>query len=844
MKKRKILVLFPLLGLLLSGCTFQEGYTTTKNWISDHIIQPIKNLFNKNKSSGGGSDSGKDSGKDSGDDGGKTDVQINFGTVDSPLSLSQFQVEIEKAIDYSTVEEGKTVTYQETPFYVKGTVKSNEAYGEHSAGQIRFTNLVDSNNSNVAVTGYYLSFDSSVDSATYGVKNAMAGKEVIIKGYGMLFNKAGEGKTYEIGNQKKDGEKGYILSVIVPPPTPGVNYGTLQEPLTASEACALLDGENPSKSTMYVGGEVKSNTVWSTQFNNVDIVISDGSKDFTIFRTSSFPTGYDGTAITENSLVGKQVIASGTGKIYVKDNVSTYELDQGCVVEYIEGFTPKSVVEVLNVSVPESVPKGGSLATSQVTVTVRYNDNTEGNAVVKSITLDTSVAAENVQGSITIEGYAQAIPFTINVVETSNSMAAAYAAALAAGTSETGEFTFDGVIVAKRGDNEWFIQNGEYGIEYYGANSDFSVGKHVQVVSTLQNYKGLPETKTIKSGTVLGDGQLPNPVVIDSKTAMDNANFNLLATVTGTAKENWSSYSGSANTTLTLETSSGDIPVYLKSGFFNTMESSIQAVKAGDTVTFGNVVTSIFNSRQMVACYGLTISVDAAPVKTIVGATITSHPTEVALNGTISPSSVAVTVTYDDSTTGDGVVTNVSVTTSSAGPATAIVTIEGYTPQEPLSFEVTVKSEEAQTEEIVLDFSSAGYTTFATGSVDQKIKYSYANDGGQTNPTFTKASGEPQYSLKLYAKNYLCIEIDTTGASDYKSFASIKTKATSKNGTTAGSGEFYKDSLTGTALYTHSLTTATFTDSEVVNVDGATKIYIKCASGQYRIGKFTLVLNK
>ena len=412
MKKRKILVLFPLLGLLLSGCTFQEGYTTTKNWISDHIIQPIKNLFNKNKSSGG-SDSGKDSGKDSGGDSGKTDVEINFGTESSPLSLSQFQVEIEKAIDYSTVEEGKTVTYQEAPFYVKGTVKTNEALSD---GQIRFTNLVDSSNSNVAVTGYYLSFDSSVDSATYGVKNAMAGKEVIIKGYGMLFNKAGEGKVYEIGNQKKDGEKGYILSVIVPPPTPGTNYGTLEEPLTASEAWALLDGESPSKATMYVGGEVKSNTAWSTQFNNVDIVITDGSKDFTIFRTATFPQGYDGTAITENSLVGKQVIASGTGKIYVKDNVSTYELDQGCVVEYIEGVQPKTISGIVSAAVATPVGLGSTIAPSQIDVVVSYAEGGTGEGVVTEVTnAPTSVAGEDLIGTCTIQGWAEPVEFTYSV---------------------------------------------------------------------------------------------------------------------------------------------------------------------------------------------------------------------------------------------------------------------------------------------------------------------------------------------------------------------------------------------------------------------------------------------
>ena len=765
MKKRKILVLFPLLGLLLSGCTFQEGYTTTKNWISDHIIQPIKNLFNKNKDSGGGSDSGKDSGKDSGSDSGKTDVEINFGTESSPLSLSQFQVEIEKAIDYSTVEEGKTVTYQEAPFYVKGTVKTNEALGAHSEGQIRFTNLVDSSNSNVAVTGYYLSFDSSVESATYGAQNAMAGKEVIIKGYGMLYNKAGT-KTYQIGNQKKDGEKGYILSVIVPPPTPGTNYGTLEEPLTASEAWALLDGESPSKATMYVGGEVKSNTAWSTQYNNVDIVITDGSKDFTIFRTATFPLGYDGTAITENSLVGKQVIASGTGKIYVKDNVSTYELDQGCVVEYIEGYEEKTIVEIVDVSVPESVVKGASLAPSQVTVTVKYNDNSTGSGIIKDISLDTSVAGEGVQGTINIEGYSQLIPFTINVVETSNSMAAPYAAALAAGSSETAEFTFDGVIVAKRGDNEWFIQNGEYGIEYYAANTDFAVGKHVQVVSTLQNYKGLPETKTIKSGTVLGDGELPNPVVIDSKAALDSANFNLLATVTGTAKEDWSSYSGSSNKTLTLETSDGDIPVYLKSGFFNTMESSIQAVKAGDTVTFGNVVTSIFTSRQMVACYGLTISVDAAPAKTISSATATGPSSAVAVGYTFQNSDVSVTVEYAEGGSGVGVVTSVTADTSVAGEnLTGSVTIEGWA--EPVEFTYSVSSSTPTSLKQTASYPACDTTTNMDGSnqatalgvTDTHLSLVGTKENGGTNNVGLNKAGQ----IRLYKGSTCALTISITG---------------------------------------------------------------------------------
>lgn len=46
MKKRKILVLFPLLGLFLSGCTFQEGLAATKSFIGDKIYHPIRDWFN------------------------------------------------------------------------------------------------------------------------------------------------------------------------------------------------------------------------------------------------------------------------------------------------------------------------------------------------------------------------------------------------------------------------------------------------------------------------------------------------------------------------------------------------------------------------------------------------------------------------------------------------------------------------------------------------------------------------------------------------------------------------------------------------------------------------------
>ena len=73
MKKRKILVLFPFLGLLLSGCTLQEALGNVKDWTNGHIIDPIKNLFN-----GGEKEEQQDEDEHKGDEGGETEVTIRY----------------------------------------------------------------------------------------------------------------------------------------------------------------------------------------------------------------------------------------------------------------------------------------------------------------------------------------------------------------------------------------------------------------------------------------------------------------------------------------------------------------------------------------------------------------------------------------------------------------------------------------------------------------------------------------------------------------------------------------------------------------------------------------------
>ena len=62
MKKRKILVLFPLVGLLLTGCDFNETLSKVKNWVSDNIYRPVKDFID-------GKTGGKEEQKE--DEGGK-----------------------------------------------------------------------------------------------------------------------------------------------------------------------------------------------------------------------------------------------------------------------------------------------------------------------------------------------------------------------------------------------------------------------------------------------------------------------------------------------------------------------------------------------------------------------------------------------------------------------------------------------------------------------------------------------------------------------------------------------------------------------------------------------------
>ena len=448
------------------------------------------------------------------------------------------------------------------------------------------------------------------------------------------------------------------------------------------------------------------------------------------------------------------------------------EATDSCMVTVTEATNPIHHIVVTGEATKTTYNNGEAFDPAGLGVEVYYEDETHEPAesgVTWTSNPTNAVAGEGGTESVVFTAHYQGFTADKEVtgitVNDKSSLQVAYEAAIAS-SSETEAMTFEGTIVAKRADNEWFIQDGAYGIEYYGSNSEFAVGKRVQVVSTLQKFNGLPETKTITSGTVLGDGQLPNPVVITTVAEQTATKYNVLANVVGTAKEDWSSYSASANKTLNISTSDGDIAVYLKKDLFSSLESKIQAVKEGDTVTFTNVVTSIYNSPQICFCVGSDLTVEAAPVKTIIDIVSVTGPSEaVGVGYTFKTSDVTVVVEYDDHSTGNGKVTGISASTESSGDnQIGTVTVEGWS--EPLEFTYNVSSSTPT----ILD-ETAAYTGTTTtnmdgtnqasllGVSDSHLSLVGTKENGGTNNVGLNKSGQ----IRLYKGESCALTISISG---------------------------------------------------------------------------------
>lgn len=813
MKKRKILFLLPVAALILSGCTFQEGWETVSGFFTNNVYEPVKgwveNLLgikHEEKKEEKKEEQGSDDPGIAGDDDPVEVPDTVIGSIENPISVADFQTQIDALIDYAAVEENKTEVDSSHLFFVKAKVTGSTALNEYK--EINFLNMVDCDDSSKQVTGYWTVVDSSI-TEDFSAKDSLKGREVVVKGYGALYKKVKnnqETKTYEL--MKKDNDhKSTLVKVFDKESVPGANYGSLENPLTVSEAKATIDVDNPTSEKVYVTGIVTAHDAWDTGYKNVfKLYLSDGENTIYLFKCSKFPADVTTTSITQDMFKGKVMVVSGTGELYqgayeltdsevhsISDvKVDSVELSKNSIE--LEVGEQAVLTATVNPSTANQEVEWSVVSSDQTTAVAKYEDGkvialAEGTATVtatsvadptKSASCTVTVAEAtktlqsiafsgevektaynedeaysiaglkvmahydkgedvDVTGDATIAldkevaavgdtsfkvtasyGTADSIEKDVAVtVAEVNQIAEAYAAAVALANKaeSTEEYIVRGVVTAKRG-NEYFIQSGDYGFDIYNPNNnEFAIGKMVRVKSTVKNFNRTYETGTISSATVTGDGTVPSPVIISSAADQQAARLNLLAQVEGEAKADVTV--GTSDLSIVLKVGNDDITVYVKKNQLGAQGlANLGSVKAGDTLTFTNLITGAYNDNlQLLACDNTNLTVDAAPAKVIDSITSVTGPESVTQNGTVSANEVTVVVQYTDGSSGNAVVTSVSCDTTATGSVTGDVTIEGW--NETLHFTTTVVAPQAGEVTVTFDADSmiANPSGYSGGSV-------------------------------------------------------------------------------------------------------------------------------
>ena len=188
---------------------------------------------------------------------------------------------------------------------------------------------------------------------------------------------------------------------------------------------------------------------------------------------------------------------------------------------------------------------------------------------------------------------------------TDSAIKTAYDAGCAITSGETAAQTFSGVVVATSG-NSFFLQDGYCGMYVYNkAVANIAVGKMVSVVSTIQNYNGLIETKTITSATLGEDGTLPTSVKVLTLDQLGQLKQSILvhAELEFVSKnKEWNS-SNSVQVTAKLrkdgQTTEESIVVsYNKFSFTAAQGAIVNALNAGDKFTVAGCVTTAYNADQ------------------------------------------------------------------------------------------------------------------------------------------------------------------------------------------------------------------------------------------------------
>lgn len=660
MKRRKILVFIPLLGLFLSGCTFQEGFATAKSWIGTNIYHPVKDFF---EGLIGKKDEEK---KEEGEDtpqpqpGPTEATPVEITAVSAPASIEQGQTLANSSVsltvkysdDTSKTHNATKITLDTSKVEdnVKGTAYYNDLSKEFTINVVapapeEITSIADV---------YAAAIEGSEESFTFqGVVTGTQGNSFYLQeeGHGMLvYNYEVEG--LEVGkvvkvkatvkSYKGLAETDKVESGVV------VGDGTLPTPLAVAGLSDIGDANvlaSVSEATF-----VSKDADWTSSHATLAVFLI-GSDQITV-KFDKFGYDADKAAILNAAIDGQKFELSN---IFTAINDSSKQLGFAGTSTIKEIKETKEIASFGEVTgLPESVEAGEKVSNSSVSIAVTYTDESVGSVHPTSIVFENSEPAENVPVQIYYNETLVPGTYTINVIPSSvvyTPLADVYAAGVAAGTSESAEtYTFKGVVTATQG-NSFYIQDGEHGMYVYNkAVSGIAVAKEVKLVSTVTSYNGSPQTKTVSEATILGEKAVPSPVSITGLSSIGDAHIlaNAQNAVFKSKDKEWTS---SAASLAVFTIGSDDITVkFDKYGFDSTKAALLNAAQDGDVFDLTNIVTAVNNTTKQLGFAGT--STIQKVEKQIASFGEVTGPASIKEGTLPSLEDINIAVTYSDDTPG------------------------------------------------------------------------------------------------------------------------------------------------------------------------------------------------
>ena len=712
-----------MLGLFLTGCTFQEGFATAKSFIGQNIYHPAKDfiegLIGKKDNNEEEQKPSEDGGKQDGGDQTEVKYTVKFeagGGTGTMADVADVKGEYVLPACTFTAPEGKEFAGWKVGEEVK-------AAGEKitvSADVTLVATWKDKGEEEVtSIEDVYAAAVAAGDTPTtkaytfQGVVTGTQGNSFYLQenGHGMLVY------NYPI--------EGIALGKIVKVTATVKTYKGLPETDTTSAGEIVGDGELPTplsiSSLAGIGDANVLASVAEATFKSKDAAWASNKASLAVFvigedevtvKFDKFGYDEDKAAILNAATDGQKFVLN---KVLTSVNEEAKQLGFAGTSEIAVWTDPSEIDHFGTVTgLPESVEVGKDISKSSVNVEVFYVGGEQGTVHPSEIIFENSEEAENVP--VTLKYGELIIPgtYTVNVVpstETITPLADVYAAGVAAGSSESTEvYTYQGIVTGTQG-TSYYIQDGAHGMYIYNSNViSPAVGDLVKIKSTVSSYKESPQSKTVSEATIISSGNvLPTPISVSGLSSIGDAH--LLATVaTATLKTKGSAWSGSSASLPVFTIGSDDVTVkFDKFGYDETKGAILNNAEVGDVFELGNVFTAVNETTKQLGFAG-TSSI-AKVEKQIASFGEVTGPASIKQDTSLSVNDVEIAVTYTDESQG------------SVHP-TEIVEFDNHTVDNDV--EVSVK----YGEEIVGSFHLA---VEEKGDVEEQEVYSLVPASGSNN---------------------------------------------------------------------------------------------------------------